>query len=49
MRNQQLLQDQGWRVAIVWECALRRDETGTVDRVAAWLRDPAEGLLELSA
>lgn len=31
---------QGWRVAVIWECALRgasRDPQAVVDRLAAWL------------
>lgn len=37
----QALLDAGWRVGVVWECALRgrgRDIPGTVDALAAWLR-----------
>lgn len=38
---------QGWRVAIVWECALRgagRDPGVVVDRLAAWLESDSQGL-----
>jgi DNA mismatch endonuclease (patch repair protein) len=38
---------QGWRVAIVWECALRgagRDPGDVVDRLAAWLESDSQGL-----
>jgi DNA mismatch endonuclease (patch repair protein) len=37
----------GWRVAIVWECALRgagRDPGDVVDRLAAWLESDSQGL-----
>jgi len=28
----------GWRVAVVWECALKRSAEETAEAVAAWLR-----------
>lgn len=36
---QQLLTKQGWRLATVWECALKRSEqlTATADLLASWL------------
>lgn len=37
----QILQSSGWRVCIVWECALRgadKDIEGTVRRIAAWIK-----------
>lgn len=36
-----LLANEGWRVAIVWECSLRRQERVaiTADLIAAWLRE----------
>ena len=41
-RNQQALQSQGWRIATIWECALRgRGEQAVndvADRLADWLR-----------
>lgn len=42
-----ILTRQGWRVAIVWECALRgagRDPGAIVDRLAAWLEGDSKGL-----
>lgn len=35
------LLDEGWRVATVWECALRKPERAELaaDMLAAWLRD----------
>lgn len=41
----------GWRVAVVWECALKGDAAAaTVDAVAAWLRSETDGAtLELPA
>lgn len=41
------LSAQGWRVAIVWECALRgagRDPGDVVERLAAWLESDSQGL-----
>lgn len=38
-RNQHALLQAGWRVAVVWECALRRGfESVTVSKVEHWLR-----------
>src|SRR6056297_2569954 len=36
----------GWRVATIWECALRKPEqiTLTTDRLSAWLRTEANAL-----
>lgn len=37
-RNQHLLIEAGWRVAVVWECQLKKkDLADTVMQVAAWL------------
>jgi DNA mismatch endonuclease (patch repair protein) len=37
-RNIALLQEQEWRVALVWECALRREGAQAIaDRIADWL------------
>jgi DNA mismatch endonuclease (patch repair protein) len=33
-----LLRDQGWRVAIVWECALKRSVEDVAKSVGTWLR-----------
>ena len=40
LKVRELLVKEGWRVATVWECALRRPEqtTITADSLAAWLR-----------
>ena len=38
-RNRRALLDEGWRVAVVWECALRGSRTPeTVEALARWLR-----------
>ena len=43
-RNHRALLDAGWRVAIVWECALRAVGAGkTSDQIADWIR--TEGLV----
>lgn len=40
-RNAELLKNQGWRVATVWECELRAG-SAVVERLAAWLREGGE-------
>lgn len=45
------LLDRGWRVAVVWECALRGrggDIPGTVEALASWLRSDTQ-IIELRA
>ncbi|ASI69997.1 very short patch repair endonuclease [Diaphorobacter nitroreducens] len=37
-RNVALLGEQGWRVAIVWECALKRSVDEVAQAVGMWLR-----------
>lgn len=32
------LRDAGWRVAVIWECALRKDPDRTLDRLVAFVR-----------
>jgi DNA mismatch endonuclease (patch repair protein) len=48
-RNQILLHDAGWRVAIVWECVLRGKAEKYADLVAAklidWLESQQENLI----
>jgi DNA G:T-mismatch repair endonuclease len=34
----QALPDLGWRIATVWECALRDDTENSLDRLAAFIR-----------
>ena len=36
------LQEAGWRVATVWECAVRRDPSGTTERLAEWIKSKRE-------
>jgi len=43
-RNIELLHRQGWRVAIVWECALKRSVGDAARIVAAWLPGSESGL-----
>ena len=44
-RNERLLLEAGWRVAIVWECALRRNVRSTCASLGGWLAagDTKEG------
>lgn len=37
-RTVQALQELGWRVAVVWECALREDAAGLQVALARWVR-----------
>ncbi|XDF35150.1 very short patch repair endonuclease [Paracidovorax avenae] len=37
-RNVALLGEQGWRVAIVWECALKRSVDDVAQTIGRWLR-----------
>ncbi len=52
--DQQLkaLSEQGWRVAVVWECALkgryRRDSSDVIEQLADWLLSPEDIALEVS-
>lgn len=41
-RNLALLHEGGWRVAVVWECATRKDLEATVGKVDVWLRGSSE-------
>lgn len=43
---QEALLEAGWRVAIIWECALRKSEqiAAAVDRVSTWLLSETETL-----
>jgi len=41
-RAMDALQRAGWRVATVWECAIRRDPGTTVARVSQWIGDGSE-------
>ena len=46
-RNQNMLKEQGWRVAIIWECFLRpRQANITIDTIDKWLKSN-EPCLEL--
>ncbi|QGZ60929.1 very short patch repair endonuclease [Paraburkholderia acidisoli] len=43
---------QGWRVAVIWECALRgaqQDPNAVVERLAAWLDDANSAWFEARA
>ena len=39
LRDQAALRTEGWRVFVIWECALRRDSTGTIARLASFLEN----------
>ena len=40
-RNLLMLEQAGWRVAVVWECSMRLDLEATVEGVDDWLRASA--------
>ena len=40
-RKRRELRQAGWRVAVVWECELRREASGIAERVERWLRGSA--------
>lgn len=47
-RNQEALLDGRWRVAVVWECALRKaNADGTARLLAEWIRSREERRLEI--
>lgn len=48
-RNHQALCEQGWRVAVVWECALRKNTDATLEKLEEWLRSGRGKHLELAA
>ena len=45
-RNVAALKESGWRVGVVWECALKRSVAETAETVSAWLRG-SEDLLSV--
>ena len=46
-RHQQLLRAAGWRVFVVWECALRRNADEAITQLAEALKDPHRALDEI--
>lgn len=44
-RNVALLKQQGWRVAIVWECALKRSIDEAAQTAGTWLRGTDSALV----
>lgn len=38
------LSSSGWRVAVVWECAIRADADRTAQRLAAWIRQGSRSI-----
>ena len=44
-RHVRMLLDRGWRVAIVWECALKHSIEETADEVDDWLRGSGNTLV----
>ena len=47
IRNRASLQKLGWRVAVVWECALRKGTESVAETVRDWLTRGGDELLEL--
>lgn len=47
-RKMQALTEAGWRLAIIWECAIKRDSVGEIAKeIRVWLRSD-ETFLEIS-
>lgn len=44
-RNLFMLRQSGWRVGIVWECALKRSQGEVAATVGAWLRGKEDSLV----
>lgn len=42
------LLEQGWRVAIVWECGLKRSPEEIAARLETWLRSPASTEIDIA-
>lgn len=40
--NEKALIARGWRIAVVWECELKRDAEGMAAEVATWLRSSCD-------
>jgi DNA mismatch endonuclease (patch repair protein) len=38
IRNRQALRAEGWRIATLWECSLRRFDLGRVSGLVGWIR-----------
>lgn len=39
-RHQKMLREAGWRVFVIWECALRREPGEAMEKLAGLLADP---------
>jgi DNA mismatch endonuclease (patch repair protein) len=50
-RNVKTLIEEGWRVAIVWECTLKGKDKEKLDRIVCslekWMEEPSASFLEL--
>jgi DNA mismatch endonuclease (patch repair protein) len=47
-RNEAALLDAGWRLAVIWECALTKNVAGkTAEDLASWIRDGSDDRLEI--
>lgn len=47
--NQSALRALGWRVLIIWECALKKDADLAIANLAASLKDPTAEFVEIGA
>ncbi|APL95570.1 DNA mismatch endonuclease Vsr [Sphingobium indicum] len=45
--NEERLRAAGWRIAVVWECALKRSIDEVVEQLSRWLLSPSHERLEL--
>jgi DNA mismatch endonuclease (patch repair protein) len=46
-RNEELLKNAGWRIAVVWECTLKRSIDQAAGQLSAWLKQELSNRLEL--
>lgn len=47
-RNKENLIDAGWRVATVWECAIRTNSEDVVSNLVAWLKETGQQTSEFT-
>lgn len=47
-RSYRALTEAGWRIAVIWECAVRVDCEATVDALSSWLTGTEDQRLEVA-
>ncbi|MGF7170807.1 DNA mismatch endonuclease (patch repair protein) [Sphingobium xanthum] len=46
-KNEVMLNEAGWRIAVVWECSLKRSAGNVGEQLSAWLESATDDRLEL--